>query len=66
MPPMTTTPTRTPAAIWAEAFARRSLELEGGAHDLHFLIDEGYELWPTRGQEDPRQVAEDEFKRSRG
>ena len=56
-------PTRPHNIEWAEAFARHLQHLEAGQADLHHLIDVGYELYPTRSQEDPKQVAEEEFRR---
>lgn len=53
---------QTPEIIWAQAFARHLKELENGLADLHHLIDLGYELYPTLGYRDPKEVAEAEFR----
>lgn len=53
---------QTPEIIWAAAFARHLKELENGLADLHHLIDLGYELYPTLGHRDPKEVAEAEFR----
>lgn len=56
-------PTRPHNIEWADAFARRLHQLEDGQADMHHLLDVGYELYSTRGEEDPKLVAEEEFRR---
>lgn len=47
--------------LWTEKFAYRLRELYNGECDIHSLLDFGYELYPTRGKEDPVQVADQIF-----
>jgi hypothetical protein len=47
---------------WAEHFAQAFTDLADGAADLHNLLDWAYDLYPSRGQEDPVKVARDEFR----
>lgn len=54
-----------PAYInWAEEFAYEFMGLCNGENDIHGLIDWGYEIFPQRGSEDPKEVARSEFARS--
>lgn len=50
---------------WAEAFANAFLDLTEGQEDKLSLLDWAYELYPSRGAEDPSTVASDEFETGR-